>query len=354
MENNILIVGGYGSVGSVISQHLSKTYPNRVIVAGRSFDKAEHLCQKLNHRATPLRCDINNTKRYSELLNDVTLVIMCIDQNDTSFVQYCFSEGIMYIDITAGYEFLSEVEKLDDIAVENNATGVLSVGLAPGITNLLAKHCKNQLAETIELDIHLLLGSGEKHGTAAYHWMLDNLNTKYLIKGIKQDYTVESFSDPKEVYFNSELGKRKTYLFNLSDQHVIANNIEGVRVFTRVCFESSLITNLIALSELTGLSVVFKQKYIQDFVIKLINAIPLGSDIFMAKVIGRGHDGSTYQCSLSGHGEAYTTGLVAIEVAKRLINNSQPIGIYHLDQLFKPKEFIMKLVEREEPLEVIF
>ncbi|MCW9705726.1 saccharopine dehydrogenase family protein [Fodinibius salsisoli] len=353
MEKNILIIGGYGSVGSVITRHLSEIYPGRVIVAGRNYNKAEQLSKELNHRAVPLRCDIADTGKYSELLKDVALVIMCIDQENTDFVEHCFLEEINYIDITAGYEFLSEVEKLNGIAVENNAIGVLSVGLAPGITNLLAKHCKNQLEEAMQLDIHVLLGSGEKHGTAAYQWMLNNLNTEYSVKGIGEAHVVKSFSEPKKVYFNSEIGKRKTFLFNLSDQHVLADNMDGVQVFTRVCFDSLIMTNLIAFAEMTGLSAILKKELIQDIVIKLINSISLGSDIFMAKVIGRGYDGSTYKCSLSGHGEGYVTGLVAAEVAKRLISSSHPTGVYHLEQLFEPQEAIIALLETEESLKAI-
>ena len=45
-------------------------------------------------------------KVHPEQLDNVALVIMCLEQKDTTFAQHCLNEGIMYIDITASYTFL--------------------------------------------------------------------------------------------------------------------------------------------------------------------------------------------------------------------------------------------------------
>jgi saccharopine dehydrogenase (NAD+, L-lysine-forming) len=42
-----------------------------------------------------------------------------------------------------------------------------SVGLAPGLTNLLAKYCLEWLGTVDALEIGILLGLGEAHGPAA-------------------------------------------------------------------------------------------------------------------------------------------------------------------------------------------
>lgn len=48
---------------------------------------------------------------------------------------------------------------------------MLSIGLAPGLTNLLAAHAHRLLDEVTELDIFIMLGLGDRHGKAAMEWI---------------------------------------------------------------------------------------------------------------------------------------------------------------------------------------
>ena len=114
---------------------------------------------------------------------------MCIDQSNTKFVEACLLRGIHYVDISASYKFLSQVELLSQLAIENKSSVVLSVGLAPGVTNLLSSLCKIKDPTVEQIDIFIMLGSGERHGNAAYKWAFNDLNDKYLISnGFELDY----------------------------------------------------------------------------------------------------------------------------------------------------------------------
>jgi saccharopine dehydrogenase-like NADP-dependent oxidoreductase len=46
---DILITGGYGTVGSRVAADLAPDYPDRVVVAGRSPKKAARLAAELGH-----------------------------------------------------------------------------------------------------------------------------------------------------------------------------------------------------------------------------------------------------------------------------------------------------------------
>ncbi|WP_375578502.1 saccharopine dehydrogenase NADP-binding domain-containing protein [Marivirga tractuosa] len=166
---NILIIGGYGKVGSIISKHLAQYFPNRIIVAGRNLKKAKQLSKTLRNGVIPYQIDISNPKNF-EILGEVSLVIMCIDQENTDFVSLCINKEIHYVDITANQEFIEKTELLHNRAKQKNITIALSVGLAPGITNLLAQHCVLKSPNSNLIDIFILLGLGEKHGEAAYRW----------------------------------------------------------------------------------------------------------------------------------------------------------------------------------------
>lgn len=111
MKRKILIVGGYGAVGSSIAENLVKIYPNQIIIAGRSFSKAKAKAKQFQNKVIPHQLDINNSNDFS-VLDEVELVVMCLDQQNTDFVEYCISKGISYIDISADYQNLQKIEKL--------------------------------------------------------------------------------------------------------------------------------------------------------------------------------------------------------------------------------------------------
>ncbi len=93
----------------------------------------------------------------SILDDNIAVVVMCVDNPDTGFLEQCIERGIHYIDISATYEILSRIETFSDKAKERGSTILLSVGLTPGLTNLLVSHCTMALDVVNNIDIFLLL-----------------------------------------------------------------------------------------------------------------------------------------------------------------------------------------------------
>ncbi|MEM9137078.1 MAG: saccharopine dehydrogenase NADP-binding domain-containing protein [Cyanobacteria bacterium P01_F01_bin.42] len=159
----ILIIGGYGHVGQSIAVRLASLFPNRVTVAGRNLDKARTTAREIGHGTEECAIDIFGTDTDAvSCLDSVSLVIVCLDQSNTRFVEQCLSRGIHYVDISADYPFLLEVEQLHSLAERSGATAMLSVGVAPGLTNLLAARAQEQMERTDRIDIILEFGLGDR------------------------------------------------------------------------------------------------------------------------------------------------------------------------------------------------
>ncbi len=344
-DGKILIVGGYGAVGRVISTMLGNLFPGQVIVAGRNYQKAKEFSSELDQKVIPLELDITSISKDDERLSDVNLVIMCIDQRNTQFVTQCIQQGIHYIDISATYELLSEIESLNNEAGNHGTTVVLSVGLAPGLTNLLARHCKSKIQDMQYADIYIMLGFGEAHGEAAVRWTLENLNAEFSLRDGVVTKQVRSFENGKQTIFPDKIGKRTAYRFNFSDQHVIPRTLEINSASTWLCFDSRLITYLFAFLKKAGLSRIFGFRPAQNFLIKILKVFHFGSEQFVIKVeAGTSREqGALYECSLSGQGEGRIAGLVAAKVAEELYTSSFASGVFHIEQLFNPLEFIENL-----------
>lgn len=327
MKDKILIIGGYGKVGSIVSKHLAQLYPDQIIVAGRSIEKAKKITNALLNGTIPLEFDVNNITNF-EILSEVKLVIMCIDQNNTYFVEACINFGIHYIDITADECFITKIEALNKQAIKNNSSVILSVGLAPGITNILVKHCSNYFPKSKLIDIFILLGSGEKHGEAAYRWTFDNLHSSYVLGNFSKP--IRSFSLPKKTKL---LGKRTFYTFNFSDQHTLSKTINTEKIITRMAFDSKLLTLFIRLLRNIGLTILFKNKKVQNCLIKLFSQSNIGSDLYAVKAVLEDTKGESYECSVVGNGEAKITAFVAVELANYLLKNKTKNGVNHVHNI---------------------
>ncbi|QPC83136.1 saccharopine dehydrogenase NADP-binding domain-containing protein [Phototrophicus methaneseepsis] len=322
---------------------LGDLFPGQVIVAGRSYEKAGQLSVETQGKVLPMAFDISHAYEYDELLDQVAVVIMCLDQSDTRFVEKCIQQGIHYIDITASYELLSQVEMLEAKAKEHGSTVVLSVGLAPGLTNLLASYCKSVLNEVQRVDIYIVLGLGEAHGKAAIRWTLENLNAQFLIKEDDGRKTVRSFAEAKAVEFPEPYRMRLAYRFNFADQHVIMKTLGIESASTWFCFDSPFFTRIIAMMRKVGLSNVLRLKLAQDIGIRALRLLHPGSDDFCIKVeASTTGDGKTlgYECLITGRGEGRVTGLVTAHVAERLYRSSFPAGIFRIEQLFQPLDIL--------------
>jgi saccharopine dehydrogenase-like NADP-dependent oxidoreductase len=214
MKDKILVIGGYGQVGQVICKELGEKFPGQVIAAGRTYEKARKFSETTKGQVRPLEFDVTKKHKQSEMLAEVDTVVMCIDQDNTQFVETCFKKGIHYVDITADYNLLTEIKSLHSMAGNSGVTGLLSVGLSPGLTNLLVKYSKSYFDRLDRADISVMLGVRDKHGRAAIEWMLDNLNITFEVRENDEVKQVRSFTEGRETTFSPELGARTAYRFN--------------------------------------------------------------------------------------------------------------------------------------------
>lgn len=341
-KNKKLVVGGYGDVGRRICLELVEHYPGRVIAAGRSIEKAQQFAtstgRKVLSRQINIGYDVPN-----ELLQDVLLVIMVVDIPKIKFVRQCFEHKVHYIDITATYELIQQIKSLGGVAIENGVTGIVSVGLDPGLSNLLAKYCVSKMKNVEHIDIHILLGLGDYHGNASMEWILDNVQKDYAIL-LKGGLTkVKSFVGGKQTMFPAELGRHKTFPFNFSDQHVIPGTLGVDGAITRICFESRLITSLFAFLAKTGYFKLLKFRLIKRINKHVLHAFKKGSDIYSLKVEthGQAHNGSKrIEASLIGRREAKGTAMVTAKTARILLNGELNSGVYHSEEVFDLGDYI--------------
>ena len=352
LKNQIWVVGGYGQVGQMICTQLAGVFPGKVWAAGTRLERAEQFSHQTGGAVKPMQLDIME-RVDPAMLQNVKLVIMCVDQNDTRFVESCTKAGADYIDISAKAGFLKQVERLDSVIKSSGSTAILSVGLSPGVTNLLVREAATQLDQVDEADITVMLGLGEKHGKAAVEWTVDQMNANYEVMQQGKVVEVQSLSGGKSIDFGEGLGRHMAYRFPFSDQQAVARTLRIPNVSTRLCLDSRWITRALSISRRAGLLKLLRFAWAREMAVKALALIPGGKPMFAVKVDVSGwgnEERIDMQQLVIGEKEAVTTAEVAAAVAKKLYVNPREPGVYHVEQCFSLQDIQEELVH---PLNVV-
>lgn len=346
MDKNILVVGGYGDVGRRICLKLAEHFPGKVIAAGRNYAKAQTFSRQTEGKVLASYLDVTNNWDDHNLSN-VHIVIMSLDLPTADFARSCLQAGIHYIDITASYSLIQDIKNADDLAKSSGATGVVSVGLDPGISNLLVKQCFKGIHQKEKAEINILLGLGEDHGDGSIDWILDNLQCDYTLKVNGTPKQIISFHSGKWVTFPDGLGRHVAYAFNFSDQHVLPETLGVPDVRTRMCFESKGITRLGAMLSRIRFFKLFKYQVIRKIFKYLLKNLKMGSDVYAVKVSVSGfhNDMKIYRhAAVLGNCEAQATAESAALTALWLASNQPLPGVFHIEEIIEPEDILGKII----------
>ncbi|MBQ1090052.1 saccharopine dehydrogenase family protein [Streptomyces sp. B93] len=309
----VLVVGGYGAVGAVVTTTLTDWFPGRVVPAGRDEARARRL--------GGVRADVTRPEEFARTLDtlaDVSVVVLCVEPQDAEIARICLRRGVHLVDIGATPRLLTAVADLHDEAVAAGATAVLSVGVAPGLTNLLARRVHEAVGGAERLDITVLLGSGERHGGDAVRW------------------TVAGLTEPVEARPRRTAlpgyGTRTAHPFPFSDQHTLPNTLGVPEVTTRLCLDSRSLTSMLFALRRTGLLHTARHPAVRRTLTAVFRRVHIGGDGFAVRADARRGDHHA-ALALTGHGQSRITGLVAAHVTRELLTGTPPTGVHHIEQL---------------------
>jgi saccharopine dehydrogenase-like NADP-dependent oxidoreductase len=235
----VLVLGGYGAVG----QHASRTLVDAgidVVVAGRRRDPAEKVAGELGALAAVV--DANDPATVRAAAERVEAVVDCSGRESVELAWAVLTGGAHLVDISANYAYQQTVIQPINAAGEVSREALFSVGLTPGLTNVLvADVAASDPATPIELVA--VLGAGEEHGRAARDWSYGLFGRTYAdTTGRRPE--VRNFTG-RQRRIVPGIGTRWVYRVDISDQHVLTADL-GRPVVTRLGMDSRLVTGLMA------------------------------------------------------------------------------------------------------------
>jgi hypothetical protein len=313
-DGRVLVVGGYGAVGAVVTCQLAEWLPGRVVPGGRNEARAR--------RHGGVRVDVGDPAGFRQVLDelgDVAAVVLCVEPADAAVARSCLERGIHLVDVGATPGLLDAVAALHGPAVAAGATAVLSVGVAPGLTNLLARRAHDAVGGAERLDLTVLLGTGERHGADAVRW---------TVAGLAEPVTARPARTVLPGY-----GARTAHPFPFSDQHTLPRTLGVPEATTRLCLDSRSLTAALFALRRTGLLRGARRPGLRRLLTAAFSRVHLGGDGFALRADARRGDRHAAY-ALTGRQQSRVSGLVAAYVIRELLTGSGvPAGVHHIEQL---------------------
>jgi saccharopine dehydrogenase-like NADP-dependent oxidoreductase len=245
-DNDLLITGGYGTVGRRVAADLAPDYPGRFVVAGRSAAKAGQLAAELGYGVRGRRIDVGDPASVEAALEGVGVVMNCIDQPEPHLLRAAIARGLAYTDITPHLMTRRPTEAMKAEAARTGARIVLGAGLAPGISSLLARMGADHVGAVEGVESNVLLSAGDTYGPASRNYIMEEIALAYAVRIEGREVPMRPFSGSARVDFPPPLGERRAYPFPFFDQVLFPETLDARTAITRLVLDPPWLGTLLS------------------------------------------------------------------------------------------------------------
>ena len=243
LSKAVLIVGGYGVVGSQIAQIFRQRHPHvPLVLAGRNPSQGEQLVKRLGN-AEAVKLDVESDSPLATLKSLPAAVLSVVNDPYNHLLIDSARNGIAYVDIARWTERMREATvqaSLEDL----RAPLMLSSAWMAGVAVLLARAASKPFESVSNIDIDILFAMADKAGPNSAEYM-DRMAIPFdiTVSGKKQQRY--PFSDAKKVTFPGGF-TGKVYRFDVPDQMTLPVTTGAASVNGRIGFDDNFATASLA------------------------------------------------------------------------------------------------------------
>jgi lysine 6-dehydrogenase len=152
---SIVVLGGYGEMGQVISTDLSQTFDGEIVIAGRDVEKSKEFSKRL--KSKNIRCayaDISDSASMEKVLEGADVLVNATNYySNLEVMKHALSSSVNYLDLGGLYHMTLKQLELNKQFEKKKTLALLGCGATPGITNIMANHGSKQLEEIDSIHI---------------------------------------------------------------------------------------------------------------------------------------------------------------------------------------------------------
>ena len=210
-----LILGGYGYTGKLLAKHLLAQTDAKLILGGRSLEKAQAFANELNdRRVSTLRVDAADADSLRAALQNVDMILVAAPttRHAGTVILTALDAGVDYLDVQYSSKKLVVLGELAPQIEKAGLCFVTEAGFHPGLPSAMVRYAAAQMDE-----VHSALTAGYLNmgKDLPYSEAVDELMEGFI------DYQSQVFKngawtgpkkwDMRKFDFGAEIGKRTCY-----------------------------------------------------------------------------------------------------------------------------------------------
>ncbi|HET8679102.1 MAG TPA: saccharopine dehydrogenase NADP-binding domain-containing protein [bacterium] len=348
-NNDILIAGGYGTVGVKIAANLAQDYPGQVVIAGRNLEKATRVASELGHGVRARYIDVRERDSVDKAMDGIGTVMSCVAQPETPHLLLAsVSRGCAYTDIAPmALKRPAYPNTLKAEAVDTGARIILGTGMVPGISNIFARMGADRVGPVDSVASACLLSVGDEYGSDSKGFIAEEIVTAFETTINGEKVLVKPFTGPKRIEFPPPLGALTAYLFPFSDQIYYPVTLGARTAVSRLALLPQWVPGLLsALLPLAGSTLAKRRSRtsgrlggLMDWLKRRYRDLDWWG--VHVEVLGAG---GIQKASVQGHGQARATALSASAFLRALIEDEvDRAGIWTAEQVVPVGPFLARL-----------
>lgn len=182
MNDGILVLGGYGTFGSIISETLTKQ-GHRVLIAGRRLNKAQNLAKKIlekdpSSKIETIRIDATDLTPEDLKKHKAAILINAsgpYQDLDYSIAECCIKSKVHYIDLADARSFVKGISSLNSIATQAGVSIISGASTVPALSSAVIDSVQSSFANINELHHGITPGQKSPRGLATSKSILSYL-----------------------------------------------------------------------------------------------------------------------------------------------------------------------------------
>ncbi|MGA8789784.1 MAG: saccharopine dehydrogenase [Paenarthrobacter sp.] len=237
----ILIVGGYGTVGTALTRLVGTQWP--LLLTGRNPDRGSHLA---GGSVTLRRWDLSCPEPFEA---KVRAVISTVNDPDDRVLRAAVSAGIPYVDVT---RWTSRVTRAATLAplLRPTAPVLLSSGWMGGVINIVAAALAQDAGGSDQIDVAIRYDINDRAGVDSVDFM-DRLGLDFEVRKGGKAAVVRPLSDTRWVDIAGH--RTKVARLDTPEQFTLPLTLGAGSVATRIGFSSNTSTTALLAARSVGL-----------------------------------------------------------------------------------------------------
>lgn len=150
-----IVLGGAGIIGRIVVRDLFRFTSDEIVVAERDLAKAQQYAATFQDaRVKAVQADASRVAQLTRVFKGAACVASCV-RHEFNFgvMQACLKAGAHYTDLGGMFHYTKRELKFDAAFRKRGIIGILGMGAAPGISNVLAAYGARELPMVHSVDI---------------------------------------------------------------------------------------------------------------------------------------------------------------------------------------------------------